>query len=83
MLEFSKVWKPLTPFYDLYSFKALPLMGKWITDDPESYRYLAESIRMHPDQATLKAMMEEVGFVRVDYHNLSAGVVALHKGYKL
>ena len=83
VLEFSKVWKPLTPFYDLYSFKALPLMGKWITDDPESYRYLAESIRMHPDQATLKAMMEEVGFVRVDYHNLSAGVVALHKGYKL
>ncbi|MFW9609455.1 MAG: bifunctional demethylmenaquinone methyltransferase/2-methoxy-6-polyprenyl-1,4-benzoquinol methylase UbiE [Aquaspirillum sp.] len=83
VLEFSKVWKPLTPFYDLYSFKALPLMGKWITDDPESYRYLAESIRMHPDQATLKAMMEEVGFVRVDYQNLSAGVVALHKGYKL
>lgn len=83
VLEFSKVWKPLSPFYDLYSFKALPLMGKLVAGDAESYRYLAESIRMHPDQDTLKQMMVDAGFGRVDYHNLSAGVVALHKGYKL
>lgn len=83
VLEFSKVWKPLSPFYDLYSFKALPIMGKLVAGDAESYRYLAESIRMHPDQDTLKQMMVEAGFGRVDYHNLSAGVVALHKGYKL
>jgi len=83
VLEFSKVWKPLSPFYDLYSFKALPLMGKLVANDAESYQYLAESIRMHPDQETLKQMMREAGFGKVDYHNLSAGVVALHKGYKL
>ncbi|SMF19358.1 bifunctional demethylmenaquinone methyltransferase/2-methoxy-6-polyprenyl-1,4-benzoquinol methylase UbiE [Pseudogulbenkiania subflava] len=82
VLEFSKVWKPLSPFYDLYSFKALPIMGKLVANDAESYQYLAESIRMHPDQETLKQMMLEAGFGKVDYHNLSAGVVALHKGYK-
>lgn len=83
VLEFSRIWKPLAPIYDLYSFKALPWMGKIIADDADSYRYLAESIRMHPDQETLKSMMEDVGFVRVDYHNLTAGIAALHKGVKL
>jgi len=83
VLEFSKVWKPLAPLYDLYSFQILPRMGEFVAKDSESYRYLAESIRMHPDQETLKGMMEEAGFVRVDYFNLSAGVVALHVGYKL
>lgn len=82
VLEFSQVWGPLKPAYDLYSFKALPLMGKLVANDAESYRYLAESIRMHPDQDTLKQMMLDVGFGKVDYHNLSAGVVALHKGWK-
>jgi len=81
VLEFSKVWKPLSPFYDLYSFKALPLMGKLVANDAESYRYLAESIRMHPDQETLKGMMLEAGFDKAEYHNLTGGVVALHKGY--
>ncbi|MHB8914645.1 MAG: bifunctional demethylmenaquinone methyltransferase/2-methoxy-6-polyprenyl-1,4-benzoquinol methylase UbiE [Thiobacillus sp.] len=83
VLEFSKVWKPLETAYDLYSFKLLPLMGKWVAKDAASYQYLAESIRMHPDQETLKNMMETAGFERVRYHNLTAGVVALHKGYKL
>lgn len=82
VLEFSKVWKPLAPLYDLYSFQVLPRMGALITDDAESYRYLAESIRMHPDQETLKGMMEGAGFKRVDYHNLTAGLVALHIGHK-
>lgn len=82
VLEFSKVWKPLQPLYDLYSFKALPVMGKLVADDPESYRYLAESIRMHPSQEELKAMMEQAGFDKVDYFNLTAGVVALHRGFK-
>ncbi len=83
VLEFSKVWTPLKPAYDLYSFKLLPLMGKWVTNDADSYQYLAESIRMHPDQETLKSMMSDAGFGRVDYFNLSAGIVALHKGVKL
>ena len=83
VLEFSRIWKPLAPAYDLYSFKALPLFGKLVANDAESYRYLAESIRMHPDQETLKRMMIDAGFARVDYHNLSAGAVALHKGYKI
>ena len=83
VLEFSKVWKPLEAAYDLYSFKLLPLMGKWVAKDAASYQYLAESIRMHPDQEALKTMMETVGFEQVRYHNLTAGVVALHKGYKL
>ena len=82
VLEFSKVWKPLQPIYDAYSFKVLPLMGKLITKDAESYRYLAESIRVHPSQEELKQMMQTAGFERVDYYNLAAGVVALHKGYK-
>ena len=82
VLEFSRIWKPLAAAYDAYSFKLLPLMGKLIAKDEASYRYLAESIRMHPDQETLKQMMLGVGFNKVDYHNLSAGAVALHKGWK-
>ena len=82
VLEFSKVYKPLSPVYDLYSFKLLPLMGKFIAKDAESYQYLAESIRMHPDQETLKQMMLDAGFDAVDYHNMSGGIVALHKGVK-
>lgn len=83
VLEFSQVWKPLAPFYDLYSFKILPRLGQLIAGDADSYRYLAESIRMHPGQEELKTMMEQSGLERVDYFNLSAGVVALHRGYKL
>lgn len=83
VLEFSKVWEPLSPAYDFYSFKVLPWLGQKVVNDPDSYRYLAESIRMHPDQATLKSMMEVAGLARVDYFNLTAGVVALHRGYKL
>lgn len=82
VLEFSKIWKPLQPLYDAYSFKALPAMGKLVADDEESYRYLAESIRMHPGQEELKQMMGQAGFERVEYFNLTAGVVALHKGFK-
>lgn len=83
VLEFSRVAKPLAPLYDLYSFQVLPRMGQLVAKDAASYRYLAESIRVHPDQETLKAMMEQAGFSRVDYFNLSLGVVALHTGYKL
>ncbi len=84
VLEFSKPVAPgLSPVYDFYSFKLLPMMGKVIANDEESYRYLAESIRMHPDQNTLKSMMQEAGFERCDYHNLTGGIVALHKGFKL
>ncbi|MEQ1766555.1 MAG: bifunctional demethylmenaquinone methyltransferase/2-methoxy-6-polyprenyl-1,4-benzoquinol methylase UbiE [Methylotenera sp.] len=82
VLEFSKVWQPLSKIYDAYSFKLLPFMGKILAKDAESYQYLAESIRMHPDQETLKQMMVEAGMSKVDYYNLAAGVVALHKGYK-
>ncbi len=82
VLEFSTVAKPLTKVYDWYSFKVLPLIGKFVAGDAESYRYLAESIRMHPDQQTLKNMMKQAGFGHVDVHNLSAGVVALHVGIK-
>lgn len=82
VLEFSKVWQPLSKVYDAYSFKLLPLMGKLLAKDAESYQYLAESIRMHPDQETLKQMMMDAGLSKVDYYNLAAGVVALHKGYK-
>jgi demethylmenaquinone methyltransferase/2-methoxy-6-polyprenyl-1,4-benzoquinol methylase len=82
VLEFSKVWQPLSKLYDVYSFKLLPFMGKILAKDSESYQYLAESIRMHPDQETLKQMMIDAGLSKVDYYNLSAGVVALHKGYK-
>jgi demethylmenaquinone methyltransferase/2-methoxy-6-polyprenyl-1,4-benzoquinol methylase len=82
VLEFSKVWKPLAPLYDAYSFKLLPLMGRLFAKDAESYQYLAESIRMHPDQEKLRQMMLDAGLAKVDYYNLSAGVVALHKGWK-
>jgi demethylmenaquinone methyltransferase/2-methoxy-6-polyprenyl-1,4-benzoquinol methylase len=82
VLEFSKVWEPLTKAYDLYSFKLLPWLGQKIAGDAESYRYLAESIRMHPDQETLKALMETSGLDAVKYYNLSGGIVALHQGTK-
>ncbi|MDE2260130.1 MAG: bifunctional demethylmenaquinone methyltransferase/2-methoxy-6-polyprenyl-1,4-benzoquinol methylase UbiE [Betaproteobacteria bacterium] len=82
VLEFSKIWAPLRPLYDAYSFKVIPKIGQWVTKDEASYQYLAESIRMHPDQETLKAMMETAGFESVDWFNLSAGVVALHRGHK-
>jgi demethylmenaquinone methyltransferase/2-methoxy-6-polyprenyl-1,4-benzoquinol methylase len=82
VLEFSKVAAPLQKPYDWYSFKVLPALGRWVAGDADSYRYLAESIRMHPDQATLKSMMKTAGFGHVDVHNLSAGVVALHAGIK-
>lgn len=82
VLEFSRVWKPLAPLYDAYSFKVLPLLGKLVTDDADSYRYLAESIRVHPSQEELKQLMEQAGLERVEYFNLAAGVVALHRGYK-
>ena len=82
VLEFSKVWKPLAPFYDAYSFHVLPRLGRLIANDADSYRYLAESIRMHPDQESLRQMMERAGLERVEYFNWSAGVVALHRGYK-
>ncbi len=82
VLEFSKVAPPLQKAYDWYSFKVLPTIGRWVAGDAESYQYLAESIRMHPDQAALKSMMKAAGFGHVDIHNLSAGVVALHVGVK-
>ena len=82
VLEFSKVAKPLEKIYDWYSFKVLPKLGKLVANDDASYQYLAESIRMHPDQDTLKAMMLKSRFGHVDYHNLSGGVVALHVGIK-
>ena len=83
VLEFSKVWQPLEKAYDVYSFKVLPWLGSKVAGDPESYRYLAESIRMHPDQETLKQMMEQAGLDSVEYFNLTAGVVALHVGRRL
>ena len=83
VLEFSKPVVPgLNTIYDQYSFKLLPLMGKLVANDAESYRYLAESIRMHPNQEELKAQMLEAGFDKVEYHNMTGGIVALHKGYK-
>ena len=84
VLEFSKPVMPgLNKLYDFYSFNILPKMGRVIANDEESYRYLAESIRMHPDQETLKQMMQQAGFERCTYHNMSGGIVALHKGFKL
>ena len=83
VLEFSRVWQPLTRAYDWYSFKVLPWLGSKIAGDADSYRYLAESIRMHPDQEQLKTLMEQAGLQRVEYFNLSAGVVALHRAYKV
>ncbi|KXW59380.1 bifunctional demethylmenaquinone methyltransferase/2-methoxy-6-polyprenyl-1,4-benzoquinol methylase UbiE [Ferrovum myxofaciens] len=82
ILEFSKIWEPLKPLYDLYSFQVIPKIGRWIAKDEESYQYLAESIRMHPDQKTLGALMNQARFENVEWFNLSAGVVALHRGYK-
>jgi demethylmenaquinone methyltransferase/2-methoxy-6-polyprenyl-1,4-benzoquinol methylase len=82
VLEFSKVAKPLEKAYDWYSFKVLPQLGKLVAGDADSYRYLAESIRMHPGQEDLKTLMKSAGFGHVDFHNLSAGVVALHMGIK-
>jgi len=82
VLEFSKVWEPLQKPYDVYSFSVLPWLGQRIAGDADSYRYLAESIRMHPDQQTLKGMMEQAGLERVEYFNLTAGVAALHTGVK-
>jgi demethylmenaquinone methyltransferase/2-methoxy-6-polyprenyl-1,4-benzoquinol methylase len=83
ILEFSEPNKALKPAYDMYSFKVLPTLGKLITNDPDSYQYLAESIRMHPDQETLKSMMESAGFERCRFHNMAAGIVALHIGYRI
>lgn len=83
VLEFSKPWQPLTRAYDAYSFNVLPRLGRYIARDEAAYRYLAESIRMHPDQETLKAMMAAAGLGKVEYFNLAAGVVALHRGWKL
>lgn len=83
VLEFSKPTSTcLATLYDQYSFRILPFMGKVIANDPDSYRYLAESIRMHPDQETLKGMMGTAGFDRTSYQNLTGGIVALHKGFK-
>ena len=82
VLEFSKIAKPLEKVYDWYSFNVLPRLGQWVAGDAQSYRYLAESIRMHPGQQELKAMMKTAGFGHVDVHNLTGGVVALHAGIK-
>ena len=82
VLEFSKVWAPLKPAYDLYSFRVLPWLGERVAGAAEPYRYLAESIRMHPDQATLKGMLEHAGFSDVEVFNLAAGVVAVHRGVR-
>ncbi|PWT76766.1 MAG: bifunctional demethylmenaquinone methyltransferase/2-methoxy-6-polyprenyl-1,4-benzoquinol methylase [Proteobacteria bacterium] len=83
VLEFSRVWAPLRQLYDAYSFGVLPKLGGLVVGDEASYRYLAESIRMHPAQGELKAMLEEAGLERVEYWNLAAGIVALHRGYRL
>jgi demethylmenaquinone methyltransferase/2-methoxy-6-polyprenyl-1,4-benzoquinol methylase len=83
VLEFSRVWQPLSRAYDWYSFTVLPWLGAKFAGDADSYRYLAESIRMHPDQEQLKTLMEQAGLEKVEYFNLSAGVVALHRAYKV
>jgi demethylmenaquinone methyltransferase/2-methoxy-6-polyprenyl-1,4-benzoquinol methylase len=83
VLEFSKVWEPLRKPYDLYSFHVLPWLGERVAGDAASYRYLAESIRVHPDQRTLAGMLEHAGLEQVEYFNLAAGAVAVHRGYKL
>jgi len=83
VLEFSQVWRPLQKPYDLYSFHVLPWLGGRVAGDAAAYRYLAESIRMHPDQPTLAAMLERSGLEQVEYFNLAAGAVAVHRGYKL
>ena len=83
VLEFSEPQKAVKPAYDLYSFKVLPLLGRLVADDSDSYQYLAESIRMHPDQETLLGMMQQAGFERARYQNLAGGIVALHSGYRI
>jgi demethylmenaquinone methyltransferase / 2-methoxy-6-polyprenyl-1,4-benzoquinol methylase len=83
VLEFSKIWKPLAPAYDLYSFKVLPWLGQRVAGDAAAYRYLAESIRVHPDQPRLAEMLEQAGLSRVEVFNLAAGVVAVHRGYRI
>ena len=83
VLEFSRPVALLKPAYDFYSFRLLPKLGQLIANDAPSYRYLAESIRMHPNQQTLQGMLEQAGFERCDYHNLTGGIVAIHRGYKL
>jgi len=83
VLEFSRVWQPLAKAYDLYSFRVLPWLGERVAGDAAAYRYLAESIRMHPDQEALATMMRTAGLEQVDCFNLAAGVVALHRGWKL
>jgi len=82
ILEFSRIWRPLATVYDAYSFQILPRLGKLVAKDAEAYRYLAESVRVHPDQDALREMMEHAGLERVEYFNLSAGIVALHRGHK-
>ena len=82
VLEFSHIWKPLAPIYDFYSFKVIPRIGEIVTKDEASYRYLAESIRVHPDQQSLQLLMERAGLEKVEYFNLTMGVVALHRGFK-
>ena len=83
VLEFSRIYKPLAPLYDAYSFTVLPWLGRTVVGDAAGYRYLAESIRIHPGQEELKSVLEDAGFERVEYFNLSAGVVAVHRGFKL
>lgn len=83
ILEFSKPARAIQPAYDLYSFRVLPMLGRFVASDEDSYQYLAESIRMHPDQDTLVAMMQDAGFERCRYNNLTAGIVALHVGYRI
>jgi demethylmenaquinone methyltransferase/2-methoxy-6-polyprenyl-1,4-benzoquinol methylase len=82
VLEFSKVWKPLEPAYDWYSFKVLPWLGDKVAGDAGAYRYLADSIRQHPDQETLAGMLRDAGLGEVEVFNLAAGVVAIHRGYR-
>jgi demethylmenaquinone methyltransferase/2-methoxy-6-polyprenyl-1,4-benzoquinol methylase len=82
VLEFSRPAAALRPVYDFYSFSILPKLGRLVANDEASYRYLAESIRMHPDQQTLRDMMQQAGFENCDYHNLTGGIVAIHRGYK-
>jgi demethylmenaquinone methyltransferase / 2-methoxy-6-polyprenyl-1,4-benzoquinol methylase len=83
VLEFSRVWRPLQPAYDLYSFRVLPWLGERVAGAAAEYRYLAESIRVHPDQAALAAMLEQAGLSQVEVFNLAAGVVAVHRGYRI
>jgi demethylmenaquinone methyltransferase/2-methoxy-6-polyprenyl-1,4-benzoquinol methylase len=82
ILEFSKANELISPFYDFYSFNVLPKLGEWVVNDGDSYKYLAESIRVHPDQKKLIEMMSSAGFIDSEYFNLSAGIVALHIGHK-